>query len=193
MFSFYVELERRSGNPTHEHHPRLYHPDSAPVPIRLLTEQQKENTKNVMDATTDKASSIFLLETTGRYFDTIKLTYLDRKMKGPNKSGDDIDSMIKNFELSNEIKFTTLSDIPVSDIKGLDTINTNSDTITIFTTKSINGNILNDSIEDDPIMSPISENAKATCLSKKNYQGTISFHFHSLDYSSSISILQTLS
>ena len=56
MFSFYVELERRSGNPTHEHHPRLYHPDSAPVPIRLLTEQQKENTKNVMDATTDKAS-----------------------------------------------------------------------------------------------------------------------------------------
>ena len=120
-----------------------------------------------MDATTDKASGrMFLLRRTGRYFDTIKLTYLDRKMKGPNKSGDDIDSMIKNFELSNEIKFTTLSDVPVSDIKGLDTINTNSDTITIFTTKSINGNILNDSIEDDPIMSPISENAKATRLSK---------------------------
>ena len=87
-------------------------------------------------------------------------------MKGPNKSGDDIDSMIKNFELSNEIKFTTLSDVPLSDIKGIDTTNTNSDTITISTTKSINGNIINDSIEDDPIMSPISETAKATLLSK---------------------------
>ena len=67
-FSFYVELERQSGNPTHEHHPRLYHPDSAPVPIRLLTEQQKENTKNVMDVTTDKASGNFLITNDWKVF-----------------------------------------------------------------------------------------------------------------------------
>jgi len=76
--------------------------------------------------------------------------------------------MIKNFDLSNEIKFTTLSDVPVSDIKGLDTTNTKHDTITISTTKCVNGKITNDSFEDDLIMSPISKNAKAIRLSKTN-------------------------
>jgi len=136
-FAFYVELERRCGNPTHEHHPRLYHPASAPVPICLLTEQQRENTKNVIDATSDKASGRnFLLRTMGINFDTIKLTYLDCKMKGHDKSGDDIDCMIKNFELSNKIKFTTLSDVPMSAIKGIDTTNTNM-TLYLFQRPSV--------------------------------------------------------
>ena len=36
---FYVYLEHRSGNSMHEHQPKLYHPDSVPIPLRLLTKQ----------------------------------------------------------------------------------------------------------------------------------------------------------
>ena len=62
MFSFYVELERRSGNPTHEHHPRLYHPDSAPVPICLLTEQKKEPRMSWMPLPTKHLVECFYYE-----------------------------------------------------------------------------------------------------------------------------------
>ena len=165
---FYVYLERRSGNSMHEHHPKLYHPDSVPMPLRLLSKEQKENTINAMAATTDiGVGRNFLFRTTGRYFNTIKLAYLDRKEKGKDKTSDVIQCMIQNFQASDEIKFTTLSDVPVSELHNFDTSKTNAETLTISTTKDDAGSIINKSIEDDPLLAPISENAKKEQVCKK--------------------------
>ena len=121
-----------------------------------------------MAATTDiGVGRNFLFRTTGRYFNTIKLAYLDRKEKGKDKTSDDIQCMIQNFQASDEIKFTTLSDVPVSKLHNFDTSKTNAETLTISTTKDHAGSIINKSIEDDPLLAPISENAKKERVCKK--------------------------
>ena len=43
--------------------------------------------------------------------------------------------MLQNFETSDEIKFTTLSDVPVSELKNIDIEKGPADTLTISTTK----------------------------------------------------------
>ena len=55
--------------------------------------------------------------------------------------------MIDNFESSNEIKFTTLSDVPLSDLEG-GLATTSQETVTISTTKDDDGKLKNTPVQD---------------------------------------------
>ena len=121
-----------------------------------------------MNSSADKgAGRNFLFRTTDRYFDTIKLAYLDRKEKDHDKRTDDIHNMLQNFVTSGEIKFTTLSDVPVSKLKNVDIEKGPAETLTISTTKDENDRLINKAIDNDPTLAPISDSAKKTRLTRK--------------------------
>ena len=157
---FFVELHQRSGNHEHEHHAKPFHA-SISLPTRLLTEKQKKITRDVVDATCNIATGRnFLFRNIGRYFSTIKIAYLDRSGKKNNGTSDDIEMMLKNFEASSEIKFTTLSDVPVSELEDLSTADSTFSHLTISTTKEDDGKISNTRIDSNPFLAPITTAAK---------------------------------
>ena len=98
----------------------------------------------------------------GSYFNNIKLAYLDRKEKSHDKTSDDIHNMLQNFETSDEMKFTTLSEVPVSELKNLDIKKGPAETLTPSTTKDDEGRLTNKAIANDPTLAPISDSAKKT-------------------------------
>jgi len=152
----------------HEHYPHLPHPETAPMPSWLLSQEQKQTAIHVMNSSSDKGSCRnFLFRTMGSYFNNIKLAYLDRKEKSHDKTSDDIHNMLQNFETSDDIKFRTLSDVPVSELKNLDIERGPAETLTISTNKDDEGRLINKAIDNDPTLAPISDSAKKTRLTRK--------------------------
>ena len=151
---FYVELQRASGNGMHNDHPRLTDPSVIPFPTRLLTQEQIEQTCNVVTAASNKgAGRNYHLNTTGRFMSSVKIAYLQDRSNGDptTKTKDDIDAMIDDFTSSDDIKFTTLSDIPLSVLQEdvpnegdeyAHLMKSSQDTITMSTTKSDDGSIV---------------------------------------------------
>ena len=160
-FGFFVALSRRSGNPHHQHHPKPDNSIIPSIPTRLLSNQQKEETLAVMRSSSNNASGRnYLFTTTGRFLHRVKLAYLERKSKGDTGLRDDIDSMIDNFENSQEVKFTTLCDVPLSELtsSGDDDLLTS---ITMSTIKDDNGNIVNTPVKDIPSLAALGPLAKS--------------------------------
>lgn len=177
-FGFYVYLERRSGDPFHEHHSKPFHHESVPMPIRLISDKMKETTRHVMDATCDKgAGRNFLFCSMGCYFNRLKLAYLDcvGQNEGNTNTSDDSSRMLQNFENADEIKFTTLSDVPVSELKDMKFEHPPGETLTISTTKGDDGVLSNKCIDDDPLLHPLSQNAKKARLTRSMEKGQYLF------------------
>jgi len=151
---FYVELQRASGNGMHNDHPRPTDPSVIPFPSRLLTQEQIEQTCHVVSAAANKAAGRnYHLSTTGRWMSTVKIAYISDRSNGDSRTRtkDDIDAMIDDFKSSNDIKFTTLSDIPLSMLQEdvpnegdeyAHLMQNAQDTITMSTTKSDDGSIV---------------------------------------------------
>jgi len=142
-YGFYVELFRSSGCPLHNDHPRPLDISAIPFPTRLLTQQQREDTCQVVAATSNKATGRnFALNNYGRFISSMKVAYIQAKLNhegGATSKEDDICRMLQEFKKSNDIKFTTLSDIPVEDLEGYD--GGGNETVTVSTTKNDDGTI----------------------------------------------------
>lgn len=141
-YGFYVELDRYSGCPIHNDHKRPLDISAMSYPSRLLSKEQWEDTCQVVAATSNKASGRnYILTKFDRFISALKVTYMKNKMDGNTSREDDISRMLSDFKESDDIKFTTLSDIPMQDLEGCD--GGSNGTITVSTTKNDDGTITN--------------------------------------------------
>ena len=162
-FAFFVELDRHSGNPMHEHHPKIVKSSAMPFPTRLLTQQQIEDTRDVVRATSNRAvGRNFLKGKLGRFVNSVKIAYLGSREDKSN-TADDISDMIDNFITSEEIAFTCISDVPLADLEVADAnkkdLDTN-ETVTIMTKKTPTGDVSNDDALTLPSLKLIEAEAK---------------------------------
>ena len=111
-----------------------------------------EITKQGVEATCNKSvGRNFLHKGIGRFINSIKITYLCSKHdEEKSEAEDDISRLLENFESSEEIAYTCLSDVPIdqlegysSDIMNQECYNTtdcenfpNVNSVTVSTTKS---------------------------------------------------------
>ena len=168
-FGFFVQLEKRSGNEMHQYHPRISDASIRPYSTRLLTQEQVENTRHVVESASNKAAGRnFLYSRYGRYCNAIKIAHLASKDDRPNdKRFDDIARMIEDFEDSQEIAFTSIADVPINDFeegniadKSDTAIQTSQQTITVCTKKSPLGIVTNDDAHTLPTLEQIEKIAK---------------------------------
>jgi hypothetical protein len=115
LHGFYINLQQKGGNPYHASHPKVLDPCSIPLPTRLLTSDKIEDTLHFVKSTSNNGSAQnYLHGKFGKFVNTIKIAYLHREESGHLLSmKDDIDHMMENFELSKDISFVSLSDVPV--------------------------------------------------------------------------------
>ncbi len=146
-FGFYVSLLRKRGNHLHNGHPKPYDPTSIPIPTRLLDEEEEETINHVIESACNKAAGRnYMFKRMGKFISSMKVTYLNRKNNSSPLKEDDIDLMLANFEKSNEIRFTTLSDVPRNefiDDPNFALSNCNDASVTVSTTKIKGGQIIN--------------------------------------------------
>ena len=155
MQDFFVEFGTKAGNHCHHHHAKMIDPSLLPFPTRLLTKNDVEITKQVVEATCNKSvGRNFLHKGIGRFINSIKIAYLCSKHDGEkSEAEDDISRMLENFESSEEIAYTCLSDVPIDQLEGYssDLMNQecpntmdcetfpNVNSVTVSTTKSAGG------------------------------------------------------
>ena len=146
---FFVTLARRSGCATHAYHRQIFEKGVLPFPTRLLTKDQIENTTEIVKAAASKAvGRNFLHGKFGRFINSLKINYLASKSnvgKDSTKLGD-ISRMLDDFENANEIAFTSLSDVPLSDLTDSlqdERLNLRNETVTISTNKEEGGHVTN--------------------------------------------------
>ena len=182
---YFVVLRSKSGEPLHKHHAQIFDPKNIPLHTRLLTDHQLESISNMVDSTCNKAHARNYMFTKFRTFIShVKMSFLHRKQNTPDlDTSDEISRMLANFEDSNEIRYTSLSDIPMSDLRvdsrssplagntstshlGDDSGgSTTEGTMTISTTQDDDGNLVNTPVTDLPMMSEIegvAHNARRT-------------------------------
>ncbi len=154
---YYVNLRNKGGKNTHNGHSKHHDPSNIPIPTRLLDVDEEETVNHVVESACNKAAGRnYMFKRFGKFISSMKVAYLNCKSNQDNDiSGNDIASMLANFEKSDEICFTTLSDVQKQDFS--DRINfsessnfleTNDpsieeDSITLSTTKHHNGRIVN--------------------------------------------------
>ena len=75
---FYVELKQNAGDPCHKFHPQILKPTSMSFPTRLLSEEQLDDTKEVVSATCNKGvGRNFIRGKFGRFINSIKIAYVN--------------------------------------------------------------------------------------------------------------------
>ena len=152
---FFVQLAYNSGYPQHEGHRRPLDTASVSLPTRLLSSEEKEGRRSVVEATCDGGSGRnYLFKKTGKFFDHVKLAYLDK-----DSVGDDVENMLKTFKDSEEIEFTTMSDVPVEDLEG-HVFEPADDTVTVSTTKKADGVAISTPVSDIASLEGVEEQAK---------------------------------
>ena len=166
-YGFYMYLDRNAGNSEHIGHPKR---DGVSMPTRLLSESDKEETRHVVESTTNKAvGRNFLLRRLGKFINSAKIAYLTRSGKG-TAATDDISEMLDTFKSSNEIAFTTISDVPMTELEDVDINHGKSsyhqdpeyqdETVTVSTTKDASGKVTTTEVNDLPELAPVDEFAK---------------------------------
>ncbi len=119
LHGFYIDLQQKAGNhyPYHTSHPKVLDPSSIPLLTHLLTSDKIEDALNFVKSTSNNVSALnYLHGKFNKFVNIIKIAYLHRRENGHLLSTkDDIDYMMENFELSEEISFVSLSDIPVKE------------------------------------------------------------------------------
>jgi hypothetical protein len=153
-------LQQKAGNPYHTSHPKVLDPSSIPLPTCLLTSGKIKETLHFVKSTSNNGSAQnYLHGKVGKFVNIIKIAYLHRRENGHLLSKkDDIDHMMENFELSEDISFVSLSDVPVKEFfnsvessspKSTTNQNnahqtpTNNKTVTESTVKDFSGKFIN--------------------------------------------------
>ena len=171
-YGFYVKLNKRSGCCTHTFHPRIWQRGVLPFPTRLLTKDQIENTKEIVKAAASKAvGRNFLRGKFGRFINSIKINYLASKDNvGKSSKLGDISRMLGDFENAQEIAFTSLSDVPLSDLTESlydERLDHRNETVTISTKKEDGGEVMNYDSSMVPELKELEELAKKERVERK--------------------------
>ncbi|KAL7526628.1 hypothetical protein ACHAWF_001849 [Thalassiosira exigua] len=128
-----------------------------------MTNEMKRDSKHVMMATCNKAAGRnYMFSKFGKFINRAKVAYLAGRDDSSSGSMDnslttDISRMIENLRSSEEVSFTCLSDVPLSDIHlprnfhRMDSENT----ITLCTNKDKDGVLTNVPVSDIPLVKDI--------------------------------------
>ncbi len=131
----------------HNGHQQPHDPTSIPIPPRLLDEEEEETIKHgVESACNNAAGRNYMFKQMGKFISSMKVAYLNCMETKSNSKEDDIDSMFSNFEKSNEIHCTTLSDVPTNAFLDNTNFSVNDfikESLTVSTTKNIDEKIIN--------------------------------------------------
>jgi len=166
-FGFYVNLDRKCGCSIHENHPKPFDPSSIPIPTRLLTQDEVDDTRYVVESACSKAAGRNFMRTKfGKFINSIKMNYLSKKYTKTPDAKDDISDMLGNFAESNEIAFTTLSDVPLSYLEKCNHPNDSSTSVTMLTTKDPSGKVTNITPNELPGLLPIQDIARKERLDR---------------------------
>lgn len=146
-YGYFVTLIRKSGHQLHNGHPKHHDPSLIPIPSRLLDEEEEETVNYVVESACNKAAGRnYMFKRMGKFISSMKIAYLNEKNKESNTKEDDIESMLTDFEKSDEIRFTTLSDVPSDEFlhdPNFSDEDFNKSSITVSTTKDRHGDIVN--------------------------------------------------
>ena len=165
-FGFYIELARRAGNADHEGHGQILEKQAVPVPLRFLTSQEKDNARSIMNATCNRsAGRNFLYNRFGKYLNRMKMAYVDTQRNADDgdvipstTKKDDILRMIDDMQNSQEVSYTCLSDVPTSDLSPelkRQRAHLADKTVTVATTKSPTGTIVEEDYTTKPMLNEI--------------------------------------
>mmetsp|Transcript_23810 Transcript_23810/g.54521 ORF Transcript_23810/g.54521 Transcript_23810/m.54521 type:complete len:1402 (-) Transcript_23810:247-4452(-) len=167
----YIDLS--SGCGSHCNHARPINSDVISMPTKLLSDDAKHNAMDATDAGASKAvGRNFVLKNTGHYISRAKVAYL--KQCGSESMEDDISQMIDSFESNPDIKFTALSDIPLSDLREPTkraSTEVSNGTVTVSTSKDEDGNISTTEVTDIPNMA----HTECTAKTERSQRGLESF------------------
>ena len=177
---FYVKLNKRSGCCTHTFHPRIFEKGVLPFPTRLLTKDQIENTTEIVKAAASKAvGRNFLRGKFGKFINSIKINYLVRRDDiGKNSTLGDIERMLDDFKNAEEIAFTALSDVPLSDLTESlydERLDHRNETVTISTLKEDGGEVMNYDSSTVPELKELEELAKKERIERKMTKDDVLF------------------
>ena len=172
-YGYYINLYREAGNPMHNNHPKPVDLSVIPYSSRLLTEETKKELQNVVAASRSHGvARNYALKSQDKYLDAGKMAYLSRKAEaGGGEQADDISLMLEQFKHSNQIAYTTMSDVPLEmfdpppadeNIVCLHDQASLSNTVTISTTKTEDGEIIINRPSEDDVLSQVETVAKRT-------------------------------
>ncbi len=138
----------------------------------MLTKEQIENTKEVVKAAASKAvGRNFLRGKFERFINSIKINYLYSKDNdGKSSKLEDICCMLDNFKNAGEIAFTSLSDVPLSDLNASlydDWVNLLHETVTISTLEEDGGEVMNYDSSTIPELKELEQLAKKEHVERK--------------------------
>ncbi|KAL3757417.1 LOW QUALITY PROTEIN: hypothetical protein ACHAWU_005148 [Discostella pseudostelligera] len=177
-YGYYVNLFRDAGNPIHNNHPKPVDLSVIPYSSRLLADETKKELQNVVDASRSHCvARNYALKSQDKYLDVAKMAYLSRKAEaGGGEHLDDISMMLEQFKHSNEIAYTTMSDVPLEMFEPLPPGDENRSphdqaslhsTVTISTTKNEAGELIINRPSEDDVLSQVETVAKRTRVERK--------------------------
>ncbi len=78
-----------------------------------MDEEEEETVHHVVESACNEAAGRnYMFKRFSKFISSMKVAYLHCKNNEFGNSDDDIDTVLINFESSNDIRFTTLSDVP---------------------------------------------------------------------------------
>ncbi len=180
---YFINLRNNSGYNIHNGHPKHHDPSNIPIPTRLLNEEEEETIHHVVESACNKtAGRNYMFKRIGKFISSMEVAYLNRKNNQEDlKRGEDIDLMLENFEKSNEIRFTTLSDVPRHELyddsnfsRKNNSLN-EDESIAVSTTKHIDGSIINSPVSNISPIKGIEPLAKVECRERQLSKNDILF------------------
>ena len=163
---FFVDLLNRAGEGHHRFHPRPSDPSSMPFPSRLLTQQERQSVRNITQSSCITTARNYVFKTFGKFVNNVRLAYLDRNTVDGSLLTDDVTRMLADFENSRSVKFTTVSDVPLSELSSNQSHSENG-TVTLSTTKTAGGTIVNTPVADIPKLSHLADIARHARTTRK--------------------------
>ncbi len=99
-----VSLNKRSGNYLHIGHPKPHDLTFISIPSSHLDEEEEETVHHIVESAYNNAAGRnYLFKRMDKFISSMKVAYLNWKQNKSDFKEDVIDSMLSNFEKSNEI------------------------------------------------------------------------------------------
>ena len=164
---FYITLKYSCGNSEHTQHAQIAEPQLIPMPSALMTKEEKESTCHVAKSSSTSSGRNYVFSRYGKFLSRLKVAYLLSKGQSKSSATDDIARMLDNFEKSDDIKFTTISDVPTSELRRLPPGHEDHPSVVLSTTKGENGNVISTDLSSVPAANGLVKQTRITRKSRK--------------------------
>ena len=106
----------RAGEGHHRFHPQPSDPSNMPFPSCLLIQQERQSVRKITDSICVTPARNYVFKNFGKLVNKARLAYLEKNPVDGSLLTDDVTRMLADFENSRSVKFTTVSDVPLSDL-----------------------------------------------------------------------------